>query len=865
MRLLQLTVRDFGPHKLKHISLDAPVVGLLGDNGSGKSTLIQAIRFALIGELPGSMGTLASYIRGYGVNGDELAAQAKALNAQDGGVDYEPFAPAKGADVVLQFSVGGQTGVIERRITKTSSTRKLTWDGQAPITSSKEVDAVMAEILGADKRAIADIVFPVQGSLDAMLSGKSSEREELFINLLLLTHFSQVESLCEQKARLLRSQIQDLSAQRDQLMEIYNQAAARLADEQAEFSKLANYDIELKTLQDLNAAEADHRRITAELTKLDDDQGNYTQQQWSVLASLNTGPDGEPLKLKSHAELTSLQQAAVQNLNSMQETLSAQLKAKGAAERLKQLEADILREQETLARQVASFQLEETWKSEAGDAGNVQLLNEKLRRCLNHKTDTANIRVLEIQRDVSLQKMDQLKQQIPVLKLRMGDAEHACNEDRKKLDLCDIRLKALHTACEHQVSECPVCHSVFTADPADVASAEEALSEAQTQFRNAERELRQATHDHREADKELALCAESVKRDQQAIDTIQARLSPDDNVEEMAVRQQIQTAMEHDARLKMLLENDHREASVARITTMQQEVMTLQGSNYDPFIEQAAQASCTRLTAFIAAAQNAHSTLMRVEGNLSTIRENITRQRLALAQTEDAVREISASRSSRLVDIMRSVGDREALNFIVERQEQYQKSYGRLTQATQQVEDIRQRQQRLDERAAEDAVRARVADEMVQLKEAFARRGIPITFVQDRFKHLTDLANMNLEFLDANFVVSVDPDAYVSLNFIRNDDATGAVFSMQKLSGGQKVRLSLAFLLAVQQLIIPELGLLALDEPSMHLNDEGVESLADLFENLGHQLQSADAQIIVCDHNHRLERAFGQTINLSKK
>jgi DNA repair exonuclease SbcCD ATPase subunit len=85
---------------------------------------------------------------------------------------------------------------------------------------------------------------------------------------------------------------------------------------------------------------------------------------------------------------------------------------------------------------------------------------------------------------------------------------------------------------------------------------------------------------------------------------------------------------------------------------------------------------------------------------------------------------------------------------------------------------------------------------------------------------------------------------------------------MNKLSGGQRVRLSIAFLLAVQQLIIPELGLLVLDEPTTHVNDEGVESLADLLQNLGAQLASSDAQIVVCDHDHRLERAFQITVRL---
>jgi DNA repair exonuclease SbcCD ATPase subunit len=137
-----------------------------------------------------------------------------------------------------------------------------------------------------------------------------------------------------------------------------------------------------------------------------------------------------------------------------------------------------------------------------------------------------------------------------------------------------------------------------------------------------------------------------------------------------------------------------------------------------------------------------------------------------------------------------------------------------------------------------------------------------MTYVQHKFDDLVALTQENLEIMDANFAIIPHPEKPVSLQFYRIDEPGQVVFEHDKLSGGQKVRLSIAFLLAVQQLIIPELGFLVLDEPSTHLDDEARENLKDLLLNLNQQLQATDTQIIVCDHARELEPAFVKTIKL---
>ena len=97
-----------------------------------------------------------------------------------------------------------------------------------------------------------------------------------------------------------------------------------------------------------------------------------------------------------------------------------------------------------------------------------------------------------------------------------------------------------------------------------------------------------------------------------------------------------------------------------------------------------------------------------------------------------------------------------------------------------------------------------------------------------------------------------------------NTDTTGIWMPMKKLSGGQKVKLSIAFLLAVQQTICAEVNFLNLDEPSTHLDTNSTESLAELLNKMEGELESTGGQLWVVDHNVNLERAFKKSLSFYK-
>jgi len=85
---------------------------------------------------------------------------------------------------------------------------------------------------------------------------------------------------------------------------------------------------------------------------------------------------------------------------------------------------------------------------------------------------------------------------------------------------------------------------------------------------------------------------------------------------------------------------------------------------------------------------------------------------------------------------------------------------------------------------------------------------------------------------------------------------------VSRLSGGQKVALSLAFRFAVHELFASSVGLMILDEPTNDLDTDAVERLVQLLNMVRGWAASSGMQLIVVTHEDRLCPAFDKTIRL---
>lgn len=145
------------------------------------------------------------------------------------------------------------------------------------------------------------------------------------------------------------------------------------------------------------------------------------------------------------------------------------------------------------------------------------------------------------------------------------------------------------------------------------------------------------------------------------------------------------------------------------------------------------------------------------------------------------------------------------------------------------------------------------------IADMLSREGLPAAFMQEVFSQLTLMVQYFLSQMEANFTVRVDETRPCSFLF-QNED--GYELPQESLSGGQAVRLALAMLLSAQRLILPEVGLLILDEPTSHVDADGVENMRMLFQNIATVLQNAGMQLIVVDHNPALQSGFVKSIML---
>ena len=141
---------------------------------------------------------------------------------------------------------------------------------------------------------------------------------------------------------------------------------------------------------------------------------------------------------------------------------------------------------------------------------------------------------------------------------------------------------------------------------------------------------------------------------------------------------------------------------------------------------------------------------------------------------------------------------------------------------------------------------------------------LPMQYIKYLFEYICESVKENLALMDSDFIVDIDENEELSFKFKRNFDLDKPWLKMDKLSGGQQVRLSLTILIAIQKIICPDLGFLVLDEPSTHLDEDGVEALANMMTNLEEILKTSKSQIWFVDHNPTLKRCCKTTIDLTK-
>ncbi len=192
--------------------------------------------------------------------------------------------------------------------------------------------------------------------------------------------------------------------------------------------------------------------------------------------------------------------------------------------------------------------------------------------------------------------------------------------------------------------------------------------------------------------------------------------------------------------------------------------------------------------------------------------------------------------------------------------EQYGKRQQLESQKTQLVFDLQRLQEQYDA-AVSDENRAAKLRKWTTLADTTreALKNAPRLVAQRNLQRLESAINELLQLFKMNFSVRVSNDGtpvFIAEFF------DGRRQIAQRLSGGQKTVLALAFRFAVNAMFAEEIGLLALDEPTASLDQPRIQALAPVLERLRELSTARGLQCLLVTHAANLSHLFESTIEL---
>lgn len=870
MRLTRLKVENFGRHKLLDKNIDVPVLGLMGPNGSGKSTLLSAVKFLFTNELEDKNDT---YVR-------------NSFSEENGTPNV--------AKVTGWFRKDNKEGEIMRQIGATTK-RYLKWDGET-YTSASDVEAKLKEIFEADKEARSNAIFPPQGSLDKLLFGTPAERMELFSKLLLVGYMGKISTLAEKQGYALASMVRDYTSLHTEIKTQHALAEDTYA--KLEGQRQRSYDwapdkqayesyvrlqeeavtvvsqkknIEIAVQDKKLAAGKISRDIAQALGKTSEDPEMTLDEMESRIKVLQ-----EELKTAKleHAELGRLAEVTrnLQQVQMRQLQAQEELKALPAPEGIEDIESGI----ERLKKEQATLE------------GYIRIQDELQQTHLPmvEKIRTA-IQTGVVDFAMGIPAMDQALQINPKLPdIPSPEQVRVCTEfeEKAKHDVAVLTGKAsalqvIINIGEGHAGSCPVCGQSTDSHSEDWSAK---LAQVQAQLDIA-----------KEKQKAAALSLQGLRNNAQLRESADARLQFMLTTQQDAIikmQQSSRSVMPEEletvqAQLDDLAERAKQYYGLSqRRGTLLDTVAMLQGmvdavSPED--LEASKNLAPEALTLSESRVRELQDTLRSVNlgrddnyfiDTIANLRRDIEKSEIQIQQLQEIyskhvqdAKTVTEQFSNRLEKLIaeHAQNSEAVLRILGENTNAYNELAGAVKQAKEHADQLQIRRNEIELQIDRDRQRQTLIAEMRTLKDVFGKKGIPQAYVQYIYENLLPVAQENLNMLGADFVIATDPEEPVTLRFMKlNSDVSGWM-PQNKLSGGQKVRVSIAFLLAVQQLIIPDIAFLVLDEPSTHIDDEGIEAMKELFLSLGEQLQNTEAQVIVCDHKSELQAAFHETINLA--
>jgi exonuclease SbcC len=198
-----------------------------------------------------------------------------------------------------------------------------------------------------------------------------------------------------------------------------------------------------------------------------------------------------------------------------------------------------------------------------------------------------------------------------------------------------------------------------------------------------------------------------------------------------------------------------------------------------------------------------------------------------------------------------------ALDFVISTREKLAELEGRFKQLQEQRASSLKELKALEEQAKQIEGLKKYQSLCERTRTVLHYDSLPRLAMQKYLGVLNDKLNQFLVMFDVPFTCTIKNDLSVLCNMPNVGEKPA-----DRLSGGQKVMLGIAFRIAVYSMFAADLGFMVLDEPTNMLDGKRVDCVADMLERVGQYARNAQMQLIVVTHREELMRTFDHAVEL---
>jgi len=826
MIITGIELKNFGPHENLSENTDGSVVAVLGENGKGKTRVLKAIEFAFTGELD--------------------CKHSDAIRR--GAVDVKGK-PVTNASVIIRFRFKGDDGEIYRQI-GTNPKRHLKWDG-ATITREKEIQEKLQEILNCDKRAISLAVFLAQGKLGEFLFLTPTERATEFSRMCLIDHLPKVGDVIEQETASVRRLITDHGAILDEVEGQLRDAEAtagllvtRLNEHKDHSSSIqwgeglvsATQQLEGKQ-SSVNVAVAAVEQAEAKLREVDllAPEG-LTAEDLDLTAAKLAGMTAA----QSKAQLLDQQiTTANSRVSAIEQLQSREIDQMAVALRALAVDAVVARINELKDRHTKYAVCKEATAKLKNDIAIAESALKTLEASYAEaKTTLAAVKERPelAAAAIELAKLDDRTRVLTEVLKIVGEFDGTC-------PFCATG-EIHHAELREELAAAKLTVEKYRAANKDLANAQDRLTELESKVNS--------MHDIVTA-KGIQLTSAIAAEAEGAV------TEPDesDRLPGLAKeRHELTTQLANEKARQETLANEKRQLEllapegVEGLQLLRDEASALAGA---PGELDKVRATHSALAVWV----RNRAGLAQDASNAKAI---LGKARSESLELETKVAQLKSVQPRDVTDLAQPTID-DAVRLLKEKQHARTLLQGEMDQATKNVRRLEARRDEIRKLMSDQQGLRELISDLERLKSLFGKDGIQKQYLRTIFESLALLTAENLSEWDADFMVREDPNQSCNFLFCRMSQPDEWM-DQNQLSGGQRMRLSISFLLAVQQIIFPDLGFMVLDEPSVHMDERGVEDLGNLFTTMAERMEHTEAQVIVVDHHEGLRTSFQKVVEV---